>query len=112
MSWQKFCNVIHVHLMFADCLAAWTAGWFLLPSLQPVSVLTGAASGSLLYSADTDGCTVHIPCTQAENSTWHFPGADWETGETEHSHTDRQVQSLTYDTVISRKLVAIKIVRR
>ncbi|TNN52669.1 hypothetical protein EYF80_037120 [Liparis tanakae] len=48
----------------------------------------------VLYSADTDGRTVHIPGTQAENSTWHFPGAGLETGEMEHSRTDRQPRSL------------------
>lgn len=63
----------------------------------------------VLYSADTDGFTVHIPCTQAENSTWHFPGAGLQTGETEHSHTDRHVQNLTSDTLLPSKLLAVKL---
>lgn len=63
----------------------------------------------LLHSADTDGFTVYIQPTQAENSTWHSPGAGLETGEMEHSGSDRQLHNLIHDTVESRKAVAEKL---
>lgn len=94
-------------------LTDWLDCWLIPPPVSHLSSLSAFWLGLLqvLYSADIDGCTVHIPCTQAENSTWHFPGAGLEAGETEHSRTDRQVQSLTYDTATSRKPVAVKILR-
>lgn len=93
-------------------LTDWLDRYLIPPLISHLSDLSAFGPGLLqvLYSADIDGCTVHIPCTQAENSTWHFPGARSEAAaEMEHFCADRQVRSLAHDVTKSGKPVAIKI---
>lgn len=103
--------IVHVLLSFADWLdRPWFDSTSPLPSLWPVSVLLTGRMLQVLCSTDSDGCTVHIPCTQAENSTWHFLGAGSEVAaEMEHFRTDKQVWCFAHDVTKSRKPVGIKI---
>ena len=106
-------NVIYVHLMFAGWLAGWiagwTAGWFLSPS--PISPACqrfdwGCFRYCTLLTLMVAQCTSHA--LRLKTQPGIFLELDEETGETEHSRSDRQLPSLTYDTVISRKPVAVK----
>lgn len=99
--------------LFYCFLTDWLDCCLVPPPISHLSNLSAFWLGLLqvLQSTDIDGCTVHIPCTQAENSTWHFPGAGLEAEETEHFCTDRQVQSFAHDMTKSRKPVAIKLLQ-